>query len=28
MKSWTKPVIREICLGAEINSYASGGFGR
>ncbi|WP_249260242.1 pyrroloquinoline quinone precursor peptide PqqA [Xanthomonas graminis] len=24
MKTWTKPVIREICVGAEINCYASG----
>ncbi|WP_231104257.1 pyrroloquinoline quinone precursor peptide PqqA [Xanthomonas graminis] len=24
MKTWNKPVIREICVGAEINAYASG----
>ncbi|WP_394687681.1 pyrroloquinoline quinone precursor peptide PqqA [uncultured Xanthomonas sp.] len=24
MKKWKKPVIREICVGAEINCYASG----
>ncbi|WP_082028692.1 pyrroloquinoline quinone precursor peptide PqqA [Xanthomonas sacchari] len=24
MKKWNKPVIREICVGAEINCYASG----
>ncbi|MCC8446274.1 pyrroloquinoline quinone precursor peptide PqqA [Xanthomonas translucens] len=24
MKTWNKPVIREICVGAEINCYASG----
>lgn len=24
MKKWNKPVIREICIGAEINCYASG----
>ncbi|WP_309921490.1 MULTISPECIES: pyrroloquinoline quinone precursor peptide PqqA [unclassified Xanthomonas] len=24
MKQWNKPVIREICVGAEINCYASG----
>jgi len=24
MKIWNKPVIREICVGAEINAYASG----
>jgi coenzyme PQQ precursor peptide PqqA len=23
MKNWKKPQIREICLGMEINSYAS-----
>ncbi|WP_256058147.1 pyrroloquinoline quinone precursor peptide PqqA [Xanthomonas cerealis] len=24
MKTWNKPVIREICVGAEINAYVSG----
>ncbi|MBN6152417.1 pyrroloquinoline quinone precursor peptide PqqA [Xanthomonas sp. AmX2] len=24
MKTWKKPMIREICVGAEINCYASG----
>ncbi|MEE7546702.1 pyrroloquinoline quinone precursor peptide PqqA [Xanthomonas sp. Kuri4-1] len=24
MKTWKKPVVREICVGAEINCYASG----
>ncbi len=23
MKTWTKPTFREICVGAEINCYAS-----
>jgi len=26
MKKWNKPVIREICVGCEINSYYSGDF--
>jgi len=25
-KQWRKPVIREICVGCEINSYYSGDF--
>lgn len=24
MKAWNTPVVREICVGAEINSYATG----
>ncbi|WP_458072535.1 pyrroloquinoline quinone precursor peptide PqqA [Rhodanobacter sp. BL-MT-08] len=26
MKKWNKPVIVEICVGCEINSYYSGDF--
>ncbi|MHC1479978.1 pyrroloquinoline quinone precursor peptide PqqA [Frateuria aurantia] len=26
MKLWNKPVIQEVCVGCEINSYYSGDF--